>query len=138
MGKRVIVPSGDDMYKDGGHSEIEYLQCPVDYGDAETMMECWDSCVEYMDSSIGRVLVVLHNRNQSASAVLAWLVRGSPQKELRTAARLMRRECPSINWSLAYSEQFVEFDADRKGWLNAHGAVVPAPKRAGQSAYQGA
>merc|ERR1712096_157124 len=106
----------------------DYFMCGTPYQDAESMIKCWEPIIDYIDSSPSRVLVLLHNRSQSASAVLAWLVRGRPQMELRAAARMMRLECPRIDWSLAFCEHVVEFDTDRKEWLNAHGAVVPAPK----------
>eukprot|EP00811_Abedinium_folium_P028981 NODE_4531_length_1880_cov_8.099258.p1 GENE.NODE_4531_length_1880_cov_8.099258~~NODE_4531_length_1880_cov_8.099258.p1 ORF type:complete len:429 (+),score=65.23 NODE_4531_length_1880_cov_8.099258:115-1401(+) len=127
--ERAIVPSFGG-YQEAGGPEIDYFECDADYGDAETTMRCWEPCINYIDASPRRVIIVLHNISPSASVVLAWLVRGKPQFELRTAARLMRRECPRIDWSLAYCEQLVEFDADRKEWLSSHGLLVPAPEAA--------
>jgi hypothetical protein len=126
--ERAVVPSEDRYQEVGAPGIRDYFLCDVPYQDAESMIRCWQPIIDYIDSLPSPVVVILHNCSQSASAVLAWLVRGRPQMDLRAAARLMRSECSRIDWSLAFCEHVVEFDSDRKQWLNSHGVVMPVPK----------
>ena len=82
--------------------------------DAARLAAAWQQGCEFIEAARaagGTVLVQVHGRSRSAGFALAWLARahGLPAP---LAARVLQRQCPSVDWSLAAVPQLAE-------WLRA-------------------